>query len=161
MTSKKDNTNKDRKDKLDFTTDDLIFGNKSPKPEQLNSYGLNATPAPQTERKRVAIPKGRPKKEKPQATYLVVPQESHYENEKNKFLPFSTSMRADLYLGLKRLEYHDKRTIRSILEEALEMYLKKQPHAKQPLPEKEAKKLKPMKTAIDYYYERQDDGQEE
>ena len=77
----------------------------------------------------------------------------------DKYLPFSSSIRADHYLKLKRLEYHSKQTIRQILEKALELYLnpKKQPQVHKPLPPTEAAKMKPLKTALDYYYDRQKD----
>lgn len=66
-------------------------------------------------------------------------------------LPFSTSLKADLYIKLKRLEYWQRTSVKEILEEALTNYLDQQPSTKKPLPVKERNKLKQLKTAREYY----------
>ena len=69
-------------------------------------------------------------------------------------LPFSTSLRSDLYLKMKRVEYWNRMNVREVLEEALTEYLNKQPASKKKLPAKERNKLKQLKTAKEYFNER-------
>jgi len=100
---------------------------------------------------------GRPRKPRPVMTYKKVPVESDYEGVTDKYLPFSNSIRADLYLHVKRLEHHGGRTIREIVEAALDMYLPTQePMISTPLPVEEAAKMKSLKTHRDFYYEAQE-----
>ncbi|RDV11466.1 hypothetical protein DXT99_24720 [Pontibacter diazotrophicus] len=59
-------------------------------------------------------------------------------------IPFSTIMRADLYLKAKRVEYWDRTSLREIImETALEAYLKDNPSTQMPLPIKERKNQSP------------------
>lgn len=99
---------------------------------------------------------GRPKLEIPEDVTDIhhVPQEEHYIGVKDKFLPFSTSIRADLYLLLKRAEYHEKVKITKIINEVLEANLKKRPSTSKPLPEKEAAKMKSLITNKYYYWKK-------
>jgi len=110
-----------------------------------------------TEAEEYVVRMGRPRKPKPVMTYKKVPVEADYENETNKYLPFSNSIRADQYLQVKRLEHHGGRTIREIVEAALDLYLPtQQPLISQALPVEEAAKLKPLKTHREYYFEAQE-----
>jgi hypothetical protein len=122
---------KDIKDKLDIDASSLIFGAKN-----------KITP------KNDVAPVAKVNRTKKKDT--GIPQEEHYLNNTDTYLPFSNSIRADQYISLKRLEYHRKQTVRVILEEALDEYLAKQPLTKKKLPEKELPKLKQLKTAQDY-----------
>lgn len=76
--------------------------------------------------------------------------EDDYLNAKDTILPFSTILRADLYLKAKRVEYWDRLSLREILENALEEYLSNKPSTMTPLPSKEKKKLKALKRPWDY-----------
>lgn len=88
-------------------------------------------------------------KDKPKEGKAFI-DEQDYLDAFDKFLPFSTSLRADLYLKLKRYEYWGRTSVREILEEALEEHLKRKPDTEKALPAKEANKLKQLKTAQDY-----------
>lgn len=103
------------------------------------------------------VRRGRPKKAKPEINVNVVPVEEHYLCNTSDYLPWSTSLRADHYLALKRMEFHSGRSIREMVEEAMTKYLKKQPDAEKPLPEAEAAKLKVLLTARDRYWLRKEE----
>lgn len=76
--------------------------------------------------------------------------EADYLNAIDVLLPFSTILRADLYLKAKRVEYWDRTSLREIIEQALETHLDGNPSTDTPLPLKERKKLKPLKRPWDY-----------
>ncbi|MHA6250052.1 hypothetical protein ACXYMU_19120 [Pontibacter sp. CAU 1760] len=76
--------------------------------------------------------------------------EQDYLDAHDVLLPYSTILRADLYLKAKRVEYWDRTSLREILETALEQYLKDKASTQTPLPEKERKKLKALKRPWDY-----------
>lgn len=76
--------------------------------------------------------------------------EQDYLEAGDVLLPFSTILRADLYLKAKRVEYWDRTSLREILEAALEAYLKDKSSTDSPLPAKERKKLKALKRPWDY-----------
>ena len=76
--------------------------------------------------------------------------EEDYLSAKDTILPFSTILRADLYLKAKRVEYWDRSSLREILENALEQYLADKPSTEIPLPLNERKKLKALKRPWDY-----------
>ncbi|TXK26547.1 hypothetical protein FVR03_21735 [Pontibacter qinzhouensis] len=82
------------------------------------------------------------------------PIEADYLDNKEFYLPFSTSLRADHYLLLKRIEYYDRLSIRELFEDILEQGLKNYPSRNKELPEKVVKKLKQLKSANMYYHER-------
>jgi hypothetical protein len=101
--------------------------------------------------------RGRPRSVKPVPdNHLSAPTEAQYLNS-DKYLPFSNSIRADLYLKLKRLEFHSGKSIRFVLEEMMESYLALQPQAYMELPEKEVQKLKQLKSALDYHNDKKPD----
>ncbi len=77
-------------------------------------------------------------------------REQDYLEAGDVLLPFSTILRADLYLKAKRVEYWDRTTLREILETALEQYLNGKTSTSRALPEKERSKLKPLKRPWDY-----------
>lgn len=83
-----------------------------------------------------------------------IPSEDIYLESTDQYLPFSTSLRADQYLKLKRLEYWSRMSIREIIENMMELTLDKFPDANKELPESERAKLKQLKTANDYYQSR-------
>lgn len=76
--------------------------------------------------------------------------EDDYLNAKDIILPFSTILRADLYIKAKRVEYWDRTSLREIIENALEEYLSGKTSTKTSLPLKERKKLKALKRPWDY-----------
>jgi hypothetical protein len=83
-----------------------------------------------------------------------IPDEKLYLEATEQYLPFSTSLRADQYLKLKRLEYWSRMSIREIVENMMDLTLDKFPDSKKKLPESERAKLKQIKTANDYYHEK-------
>ncbi|MCC9167895.1 hypothetical protein [Pontibacter harenae] len=76
--------------------------------------------------------------------------ENEYIQSPDLYLPFSTAMRADLYLKLKRIEYWNRTTIKRELERLIEDFVDTQTASKKPLPVEERNKLKQLKTAKDY-----------
>jgi hypothetical protein len=132
------------KDKLNTDVSDLIFGT----PVSANL---------RTEKKDVK--KGRPTISKEDAVaeiFFGVPVEELYLKG-DTYLPFSNTLRSDLYLKLKRLEHHKRQSMRVLLEDILEHYLATQPLADKPLPEHRVKKLKQLKSANDLYHLRKDE----
>jgi hypothetical protein len=104
--------------------------------------------------------RGRPVISKEEATadvFTGVPTEEVYLQSYDMYLPFSTNIRADLYLKLKRIEFHKKHSIRVILEDLLEKFIDSEPSAETPLPEHKVKKLKQLKSPIEYYHLRKED----
>ncbi|MFD1753579.1 hypothetical protein ACFSC6_00070 [Rufibacter sediminis] len=84
--------------------------------------------------------------------------ENDYLESRDLHLPFSTAIRADLYLKLKRVEYWDRTTIKKIIETVVEDYVNSTPTSKKSLPEGERAKLKQLKTAKDYNKSRNPKG---
>ncbi|WP_299988815.1 hypothetical protein [uncultured Pontibacter sp.] len=89
-------------------------------------------------------------KSKPKTT--DIPQEEQYLEATDQYLPFSTSLRADQYLKLKRLEYWNRMSQREIIENIMDLALNNLPNVDKELPESERAKLKQLKTANDYYH---------
>jgi hypothetical protein len=98
-----------------------------------------------------------PKSEALEYLYTDTPNEEAYLNATDIYLPFSNSIRADLYLKLKRIEFHRKQSMRSILEDLIEEFVKNEHNSKKPLPEAKIKKLKILRSATEYYHLRKED----
>lgn len=81
-------------------------------------------------------------------------REQDYLDAVDSLLPFSTLLRADVYLKLKRMEYWSRTSIREIIENALVKELEGKLETKKALPVKERNKLKQLKTAGDYLKDR-------
>ena len=80
--------------------------------------------------------------------------ENEYLQSLDLYLPFSTAIRADLYLKLKRIEYWDRTTIKRELERLIEDFVNNQSASKKSLPVEERNKLKQLKSAKDYIKEK-------
>lgn len=162
------NNKTDLKDKLDFNSDNPIFGgfkktknNAQPKTDDGSSATTNAQALPEDSPDRSATeqPKkhnrvgkmGRPKKLKPTPTYDREPREADYLGNETT-LPYSTGLTAENYLLLKRLEFYEDTTITKMINEAVAKYVKRKPAAQKPLPEPLVKELKPLRTSKDYYW---------
>lgn len=81
-----------------------------------------------------------------------IPVEQDYLDS-TEYLPYSTALRADVYLKLKRLEYWSRTPMKDIIENSLLLAFEHLTDSEKELPVGERAKLKQLKTAKDYYNE--------
>lgn len=145
------NNRSDLRDKLDFNADDPVFGGSAkskanPKTDNNNDAAQSLPEGNSPEQpKRVRKPRkmGRPLKDFPEEVLTKAEaerRESDYLGN-DETLPFSTSLTADNYLTLKRMEYHQDVTMTNLINEAVAKFVKRQESAKKPLPQSVVDKL--------------------